>query len=184
MKETLILKIKQAFKDVKLENGVGLWEGQGLDDYASDEERKKLRAKDEKEDWSSIPPADLCRCDSSLSFFDGKGMRFHLPAFLLLDLEESETHVLNTDLTFTLTSVLKYLDDDSKNGKRMKAYGEERFSFLNFEQIDCAIDFLKYRKEKIEAYYNEEFGGYGLEHDPSYIELQKGIDYWTEKKTK
>jgi hypothetical protein len=81
--------VRSAFHDVTLGNGVGLWEGQGLDDYADDDKVASYRARDEKNDWSAISPVDLDRCCSSLSFFDAEGMRFHLPAYLVADLEDS-----------------------------------------------------------------------------------------------
>ncbi|MCC9604860.1 DJ-1/PfpI family protein [Blastopirellula sp. JC732] len=86
-KEELIAFIRAAFAGVTLGDGVGLLQGQGLDDYASAEELAKIREQDEKLDWSRIPPDLLNCCESSLSFFDGAGMRFHLPAFLVADLE-------------------------------------------------------------------------------------------------
>ncbi len=78
--------IEAAFAGVTLGSGVGLPEAQGLDDYADAETRAACRAKDEKEDWHRIPAEALQRCNSSLSFFDAEGMRFHLPAYLLADL--------------------------------------------------------------------------------------------------
>src|SRR5436190_8367262 len=80
--------IEAAFAGVTLGGGVGLQEAQGLDDYADDETRAAYRADDEKDDWHRIPAEALQRCNSSLSFFDAEGMRFHLPAYLLADLRD------------------------------------------------------------------------------------------------
>ena len=44
--------VHSAFDGVTLGDGVGLFEGQGLDDYADAATRARYRAKDEKEDWS------------------------------------------------------------------------------------------------------------------------------------
>lgn len=79
--------IRDAFAGVVLGDGVGLWQAQGLDDYADVQKLAAYRARDEKHDWSAIPVAELDRCNSSLSFFDADGMRFHLPAYLVADLE-------------------------------------------------------------------------------------------------
>ncbi|OAL87463.1 hypothetical protein AY605_03690 [Acinetobacter sp. SFD] len=79
-------QIENAFADVTLDDGIGLWQAQGMDDYKSAEECLALRQRDEKVDWSKIPVQDLKDCHSSLSFFDAEGMRFHLPAFLIADL--------------------------------------------------------------------------------------------------
>ena len=86
--------IRDAFQGVRLGNGVGLFEAQGLDERSGSETLKRYRAGDEKDDWSRIAKADLEGCDSSLSFFDQEGMRFHLPAYLIADLEESSGQIL------------------------------------------------------------------------------------------
>jgi hypothetical protein len=97
--------VRSAFQGVTLGDGVGLRQGQGLDDYADPETLAKLRAEDEKHDWTAIPVDDLNRCCSSLSFFDAEGMRFHLPAFLVAELEG---RITSSDVVFILT----YQDDD------------------------------------------------------------------------
>ena len=45
-KEELIIEIRTAFNNVKLEDGVGLWEGQGIDDYADSKTMAELKRKD------------------------------------------------------------------------------------------------------------------------------------------
>lgn len=105
--------IEAAFAGVTLGGGVGLQEAQGLDDYADDETRAAYRATDEKDDWHRIPAEELQRCNSSLSFFDAEGMRFHLPAYLLADLRDDYgfgmafclTHGSDYDRYFRLLSV-------------------------------------------------------------------------------
>lgn len=79
--------IERAFRDVKLGGGTGLWEAQGLDDYADAVACAKYREQDEKDDWRRIPSETLLRCHSSLCFFNAEGLRFHLPAFLVADLK-------------------------------------------------------------------------------------------------
>ena len=92
--------IKNAFRDVTLGNGVGLLQGQGIDDYADKRTLAEFRSRDEKEDWSQIPVEALTRCHSSLSFFDAEGMRFHLPAFLIADLEGTLGQEVTGHLTY------------------------------------------------------------------------------------
>jgi len=93
-------EIRNAFASVVLEDGVGLTEGLEIDSYASAEDRAAARANDEKLDWSSIPPELLNGAATSLSFFDAKGMRFHLPAYLIADLQGS----LDQDIRFHLNT--------------------------------------------------------------------------------
>lgn len=88
-KDRVLGLVRSAFQGVTLGEGVGLLQGQGLDDYADDHTLESYRAQDEKHDWSAIPVANLDQCYSSLSFFDADGMRFHLPAYLVADLKGS-----------------------------------------------------------------------------------------------
>lgn len=80
-------QIRKAFAGVRLGLGVGLYEAQAIDNYASSkEDQARLREKDEKEDWRNISIESLNECNSSLSFLDAEGMRFHIPAYLIADL--------------------------------------------------------------------------------------------------
>ena len=96
--------IEEAFFGVKLGNGVGLKQAQGLDDYADETTLTDLRAMDEKENWQRIPAEALSACASSLSFFDAEGMKFHLPAYLIVDLRGLYQ---GTGMAFTLTYYLE-----------------------------------------------------------------------------
>jgi hypothetical protein len=96
--QRVIQAIRTAFAGVALGSGVGLYQAQGLDDYASEAELERLRSKDEKEDWARISADALNECYSSLSFFDPEGMRFHIPAYLIADLDGEYKH----GMAFTL----------------------------------------------------------------------------------
>ena len=98
IKEEIIL----AFQDVELGDGIGLWEAQAIDDYESKDVQQEARKKDEKADWRKISGNDLFRCDSSLSFMDAKGMRFHVPAFILGEIDGST----NTGPMYHLSQVV------------------------------------------------------------------------------
>ncbi len=90
--DEVIDQICYAFSGITLGEGIGLFEAQGLDDYASSEEQKELREKDEKLDWSRISQLDLARCNASPSFFDTRGFVFHLPAFLIAELNDKHPY--------------------------------------------------------------------------------------------
>ncbi len=68
--------IRDAFRGVTLREGVGVLQGQGLDDYAGARTLAHFRAKDEKREWTRIEVIELTRRHSRLSFFDAAGMRF------------------------------------------------------------------------------------------------------------
>jgi hypothetical protein len=104
MNDALCSMIREAFAGVKLGDGVGLQQAQGLDDYEDDATCVRYRENDEKDDWTRIPVEELNRCNSSLSFFDAEGMRFHLPAYLVADLQGA----YNFGMAFCLTHLSGY----------------------------------------------------------------------------
>ncbi|AOW09855.1 DUF6714 family protein [Flavobacterium gilvum] len=174
-KDELINEIQIAFKDVILEDGIGLWEGQGIDDYADNKTILQLRKKDERNNWQNIAYQDLADCASSLSFFDAKGMRFHLPKFIMFDILEEELRIkqnlFSPDVLFTLSY---NLDEE---------YQQNRFSLLNNPQIQSIIHYLKYKQQEIIQEYQE----YAIEcntsieaiyEDTKYIELNITIEKW------
>ena len=85
--EAIKEQLVNAFSDVKLGTGIGLWQAQAIDDRESKHVQKKKRLNDEKNNWKSFSCEELQRCSSSLSFFDSNGMRLHLPAFILAEIE-------------------------------------------------------------------------------------------------
>jgi len=127
--------INLAFKDVTLEDGIGLWEAQAIDDYESKNVQIDARKKDEKNDWSLFSNEELLRCDSSLSFFNANGMRFHLPAFILAEMDGKESG-----------SIMFHLSHCAKS---------ENFSSLTQYQREAVIFFLDWCMEQEE--YEFEF---------------------------
>lgn len=103
-KQLVIDEIRAAFLGVTLEEGIGLQEANGIDDYEDEETLAALRASDEKEDWEKIPAARLNDCFCSPGFFDAKGMRFHLPAFLTAELRGE----YGQDFELVLTHLTEY----------------------------------------------------------------------------
>lgn len=130
--DNLIALITSAFTGVELDDGVGLDEAQAIDDYKTLDERAVQRTKDEKLRWDQISAAELNRCNSSLSFFDAKGMRFHLPAYMIADIKDEYMFELN----FTLTGSSEY--SRSKFSLFSKAQRDAVRCFLNhaFNSID------------------------------------------------
>jgi hypothetical protein len=141
----IIAQINEVFRDVKLGAGVGLYEGQAIDDYESDEERALKRAKDEKEDWRKIPTTHLNACNSSLSFFDAEGMRFHLPAFICCDLRGEYA----LELEFSLTG----LDDWKK----------KKFSLLTVAEKAAVAEYLEFLAEDVAGEFSLDAIGKALD---------------------
>jgi len=136
-KEALKKQIQQAFSGLKLGAGVGLYQAQGLDDYASEEKCAEYRARDEKFDWQVLRTEDLNKCNSSLSFFDAEGMRFHLPAYLIADLDGG----YGFGMAFTLTQ-------SSNPG--------EYFSLLNTDQRAAVRSYLQFIEHEPEYQFDRE----------------------------
>ena len=119
--------IRNAFDGITLGDGVGLSQTDGIDDYATATVLSELREKDEKNNWDAIPSTDLDR-HAGLSFFDAEGMRFHLPAFLIADLEGS---LFSATVVFHLT----YIGNDVPT----------RFELLSEAQRNAVRQFLLLR---------------------------------------
>jgi hypothetical protein len=127
-RKALIAEITKAFAGVTLEDGIGLKEAQALDDYADKQTQQRYRQEDEKNDWSTIPFERLERCDSSLCFFDAKGMRFHLPAFIIAQLNDRNIDVVG---------LLTYFWYDDK-----QIYLNNSFGILSAEQRTAVCNFM------------------------------------------
>ena len=99
---------------------------QGLDNYASPATCAAYRANDEKDDWHCISADALNRCQSSLSFFDAEGMRFHLPAYVIAD--------LRGDFGFGMAICLT----------NIREYRVSQFALLSSAQCAAIKAFLRY----------------------------------------
>lgn len=119
-------QVSKAFDGVTLGSGVGLFEGQAIDDYETDDVRYEKREKDEKKSWRNIEVKHLNACHSSLSFFDSLGMRFHLPAFIIADLQGQ----FDMGLEFTLA----YLEERNR----------EKFGLLILQQRQIVREYLQF----------------------------------------
>lgn len=84
--DVLIKQIAAAFSGVTLEDGMGLWESDGIDDYRGTDKLRSLREKDEKIDWRRIPADALNYCNAAPAFLDARGLYFHTPAFMTAEL--------------------------------------------------------------------------------------------------
>ena len=100
-KAFLIFEIEEAFKDVLLENGIGLSEADAIDSYADLKFRNNCKKNDEKLNWQTISLPALNNYYNNLSFFDAKGMRFHLPTFIIADIQSK----YNFGLAFLLANL-------------------------------------------------------------------------------
>ena len=126
----LRMRIRDAFEGVTLGFGVGLHQAQGIDDHDTEEVCQSFRLGDEKDDWQQITSEDLNKCYSSLSFFDAAGMRFHLPAYLLAEIDG--------DYKFDMT--MDFID--------MSEHKMKQFSLFTEQQKAAVADYLRFIQDQ------------------------------------
>ena len=180
-KQELITEITTAFEKVKLEDGIGIWEAQGIDDYADLETIAELRKKDERHNWNNIPYKDLADCSSSLSFFDAKGMRFSLPKLLVFDILADEIYEEEANYSPDVVFTLGYNLDE--------IYQKNRFSLFDKQQIQAIIHFLEYKLEEIIEKYKMYSEDYAANPDSvyssyGYLETKRTLEEWRNKDNK
>jgi len=142
-KSELVESIYKSFKDVHLEEGIGLFEADCIDDYLSPTDSIYIswKEKDERENWEKLLPVFLAEGiservhSSSWYFMDAKGKRFHLPCFLLLDIDNKLKG--ENPIIVMLNFPPKELSD---------------FNILNTNQKQVILDFLEY---KIDEYFKD-----------------------------
>lgn len=84
MEKTELLRlIDNAFKNVSLDDGVGIYEADAIDRCASEKKIIQAKAKDRAlyKRWRDIPAEVIETFNFALCFVDAKGMRFLLPAY-------------------------------------------------------------------------------------------------------
>lgn len=149
-KKFIISKINEAFKDVELNGGIGLSEADAIDDYKDAKFRDECKINDEKYCWNAIPSAVLNQFNCSLNFFDAKGMKFHLPAFMIADINDE----YKFGIVFTLTNLSDYSKSQfvlltTKQREAVKL-------FLDFFLVNPNYEFEKPEiKTAIESYWSK-----------------------------
>jgi hypothetical protein len=126
-RDDVIEQIREAFKGVILGNGIGLLEGNAIDDYAGEITRKTCREQDERLNWEAIPVKALNECYWCLHYLDAEGMRFLLPAFLIANIKRE----ILIDPLFVLTEVADY----------------EKFALFSSVQREAVRNYLLYARD-------------------------------------
>ena len=148
--DILIERIQDAFKDVALEDGITIHEADLEGVYRDDSVRVAARAKDPETSWQEVPDSKIYY-HTSLNFFDIKGWRFYLPAYMIWSLKNWRT----TD-SLSSDSTIWALKDRGFGSK------SERFSALNEEQSKVVLAFLQHHerysgepdaRESIDSYW-------------------------------
>lgn len=139
--------VRSAFNGVKLGNGIGLREADAIDDYASKEVREQKRQEDEKNDWSKITVDDLNQFHCSLAFFDADGMRFHMPAFMVAEID---SHLELPSSLFYLTDLSDYRKAQFQSLTQAQRAAVRQFLLWCIDQAE-----YEYERPEIETSLNE-----------------------------
>ncbi len=124
---TLISAIEDAFAHVELEDGVGIFEAEAIDDYAGEKLRAKARGNDIRDDWRKIPDDVIAEHYSAMAFMDEKGLRYAIPAYMRFALR-----YWKTSGSASVDHIIYTLARD------------EDWGFLTVKQKRAVADFLNY----------------------------------------
>lgn len=144
-KEELVAEIEEAFRDVKLGNGIGLYEAEAIDDYANDKVTRQARSKDRDTwcNWTDIPAKDIEYFYSALCFVDIEGMRFLLPAYMKYavdNYDSSNSASIDMSISALLNSPVFVQSDVDEyfTPKQYCAFAR----FLRFMVLEAGEDFV------------------------------------------
>jgi hypothetical protein len=134
-KEKTTPRIYKAFKNVTLDDGIGFWEANAMDDYFSPESAayQEARAKDERNDWrkvmNMIESWDGEYNSAVPCFMDVKGLRFFLPVLLSLGYFGA------------LEIWMEYIVEEPENSTNEKY--KEMWNGLSLDQKICFLECLE-----------------------------------------
>lgn len=132
-KNELMNDIQNSFRDVALEDGIGIWEAEAIDNYLVGNEYELLRSKDERVDWNNITFDYTNQFEMTFAFWDAKGTKFILPKVLQLALmfeEENEDQI--PDWQYILAGICQ----------------RQQQHLFNDKQKNTIQNFINYQKQK------------------------------------
>lgn len=135
--------IDHAFKDVHLDDGMTIYEGESIGMYGAPEEDAKATTA-ERIDWRRVPVPDLYDRSSALCYLDYQSLRFYTPAIMTIIIRDEDERGLLTD------SFLFHLHDIRKSC----LVGDKTFGQVyNSIQRAAIIRFLKYLLHNVRGGY-------------------------------
>jgi hypothetical protein len=149
-KDALLEEIDVAFQGVVLGRGVSLHETLAIDNYYGEEERLRVRAADERCDWHRLlldPDLGALGRNGGPAFLDAEGMRFHLPALLILALRDFDAEEAAPALESMMYALTAPADDrlslltptQRRCVGRVLVYIRSAYD-LESEELDLAIE--------------------------------------------
>jgi hypothetical protein len=139
-RRALLAEIEEAFDGVSREDGMTLHESIAIDDYKSEEEQRAARLLDTEKRWQDIPDDEIEGRESALSFFDAKGFRYYIPAFMTYALKH-----WGDDWGVTLSFCQSRLTRESQKSLRKSEPASIARKFdLNVAQCRAIARFLRF----------------------------------------
>jgi hypothetical protein len=132
--EELINAVQEAFRGVKLEDGVSLNMTEYLDSYETQERFKELAANDERDDWQKIDDQTLEAFTVVFCFTDWNGFRFYLPAYMIWTIKHPDSGSIIGDNTVWT------LDPDAISHHCGRKIGE----IFDERQTETIVQFLQH----------------------------------------
>ncbi|MGB4812812.1 MAG: hypothetical protein WBP13_10105 [Methylophilaceae bacterium] len=149
IKEALHAKLQKAFKGIHLEDGIGYFEADALDDYLAKDSKEYLeyKIKDIRSDWEIAAESfkDWKGANTeAYCFMDIKGLLYHLPIFMC-------NEIFYDLLDYLIVEIGEHSQIKEDPATSRQPYYIGLLDLLSKEQLDCLIYFYRIRlDEKIE----------------------------------
>lgn len=116
----MLARIESAFQGVQLGNGVSLHQARAMDDWEHDATVAAARALDTEERWQDISDEKLHRLSDTLPFMDAEGFRFHIPRFMVFNLNNE------TSDSWAYASAIYWSDMRERTGDHLALLSNEQ----------------------------------------------------------
>lgn len=135
-KEQLIEEIETAFKDVTLEDGIGINEADSIEMGERDSVINTARNQDRSwwKDWTDIEDKYLSSYSSVMDFMDSKGIKWVLPAYMTYIIKHYK------EGSFSIDSTIYVLEEGAVGSDNLDLYTVEQKKVIgNFLQFMVSV---------------------------------------------
>jgi len=121
-KEQLIQEIKTAFKDVTLEDGIGINEADSIEMGERDSVINTARNQDRSwwKEWTDIEDKYISSYSSVMDFMDSKGIKWVLPAYMTYIIKHYK------EGSFSIDSTIYVLEEGAMGSDQLDLYTPEQ----------------------------------------------------------
>ena len=121
-KEQLITEIETAFKDVSLEDGIGINEADSIEMGERDSVRNTARNQDRSwwSGWSDIEDKYISSYSSVMDYMDAQGIKWALPAYMIYIIKHYK------EGSFSIDSTIYILEEGALGTDRRDVYTDQQ----------------------------------------------------------